>query len=286
MRRGGGEQRGAGAQRRTGTRLKVEGDVVMEHADENPKRRAQDQRRGRGEMGRRSTGAQASAEEATGQWDARRIVGTASSVGQNGQQTGSSIGMWYSDGAEREVVTGENGRRRRGAALCPAGAARRQGSDLQERRTGRRIQYARVLANGVIGGIAGMGRWQCRCTRIRCSGATSRWRPSGLAAGVCGLSADLVHGGKALCVAGRCCIENIELTCAMLREVDHARPWWPGSTMQMQRREFGKRLRRMGGTGPQSRPQIHPRPPLPPHRAPGSQDGVRGGDRGSTQGKG
>ena len=72
-----------------------------------------------------------------------------------------------------------------------------------------------------------MGRWQCRCTRIRCSGATSRWRPSGLAAGVCGLSADLVHGGKALCVAGRCCIENIELTCAMLRGVDHARPWWP-----------------------------------------------------------
>ena len=39
----------------------------MEDADENPKRRAQDQRRGRGEMGRRSTGAQASAEEATGQ---------------------------------------------------------------------------------------------------------------------------------------------------------------------------------------------------------------------------
>ena len=69
--------------------------------------------------------------------------------------------MWYSDGAEREVVTGENGRRRRGAALCPSGAARRQGSDLQERRTGRRIQYARVLANGVIGGIAGMDRWQC-----------------------------------------------------------------------------------------------------------------------------
>ena len=113
----------------------------MADADENPKRRAQDQRRGRGEMGRRSTGAQASAEEATGQWEARRIVGTSSSVGQNRQQTGSSIGMWYSDGAEREVVTGENGRRRRGAALCPSGAARRQGSDLQERQTGRRIQY-------------------------------------------------------------------------------------------------------------------------------------------------
>ena len=111
----------------------------MEDADENPKRRAQDQRRGRGEMGRRSTAAQASAEEATGQWEARHIVGTASSVGQNGQQTGSRIGMWYSDGAEHEVVTGENSRRRRGAALCPSGAARRQGSDLQERRTGRRI---------------------------------------------------------------------------------------------------------------------------------------------------
>ena len=90
-RRGGGEQKGAGAQRRTGTRLTVEGDVVMEHADENPKQRAQDQRQGRGEKGRLSTGAQASAEEATGQWDARRVVGTANSVGQKGQQTGSSI---------------------------------------------------------------------------------------------------------------------------------------------------------------------------------------------------
>ena len=90
-RRGGGEQRGAGARRRTGTRLTVEGDVVMEDADENPKRRAQDQRLGRGEKGRRSTGAQASTEEATGQWNARRIVGTANRVGQKGQRTGSSI---------------------------------------------------------------------------------------------------------------------------------------------------------------------------------------------------
>ena len=40
--------------------------------------------------------------------------------------------------------------------------------------------------------------------------------PSGLAAGVCGLSADLVHGCKALCMTGWCCIENIELTCALL----------------------------------------------------------------------
>ena len=66
-RRGGGEQRGAGAQRRTGARLRVEGDVVMEDADENPKRRAQDQLQGRGERGWRSTGPQASAEEASGQ---------------------------------------------------------------------------------------------------------------------------------------------------------------------------------------------------------------------------
>ena len=130
-RRGGGVQSGAGAQRRTGTRLTVEGDVVTEDADENPMRRAQDRRRGRGEKGRRSTGAQETAEEATGQWDARRIIGTVSRVGQKGQQTGRSIGMWYSDGAEREVVTGKNGRRRRRAALCPSGAARREGSDLQ-----------------------------------------------------------------------------------------------------------------------------------------------------------
>ena len=120
----------------------------MADADENPKRRAQDQRRGRGAMGRRSTGAQASAEEATGQWDARRIVGTASSVGQNEKHTGCSIGMWYSDGAERKVVTDKNGRRWRGAALCPSGATRRQGSDLQERRTGRRIQYSDKLVPG------------------------------------------------------------------------------------------------------------------------------------------
>ena len=133
-RRGGGERRGAGARGRAGTRLTVEGDEVKADADENPKRRAQDKRRGRGEKGRRSTGAQASAEKAAGEWDARRIAGTASSVGQNEQQTGGSIGMWYSDGAERKVGTGENGRRRIGA-----GAARRQGSDMQERQTGRRI---------------------------------------------------------------------------------------------------------------------------------------------------
>ena len=91
--RGGREQRGAGARGRAGTRLKVEGDVVMGNADENPKRRAQGQRRGRGEMGRRSTGAQAGAEGATGQRDARHIVGTASSVGQNEKLTGCSSGM-------------------------------------------------------------------------------------------------------------------------------------------------------------------------------------------------
>ena len=52
-RRGGRERRGAGAQGSAGTRLKVEGDVVMAHADENPKRRAQGQRQGRREMVRR-----------------------------------------------------------------------------------------------------------------------------------------------------------------------------------------------------------------------------------------
>ena len=147
-RRGGRERRGAAAQGRAGTRLKVEGNLVMADADENPKRRAQGQRRGRGEMGRRSTGAQASAEGATGQRGARHIVGAASSVGHNEKRTGCSIGMWCSGGAERKVVTDENGRRWRGAALYPSGAARCQGSDLQERQTGRRIQHSNTLVPG------------------------------------------------------------------------------------------------------------------------------------------
>ena len=186
-RRGGRERRGACAQGRAGTRLKVEEDVVMAGADENPKHRAQGQRRRRGEMVRRSTGAQASAEGASGQWDARRMVGTASSVGQNEKQTGSSIGMWYSDGAEPKVVTGENGRRRRGAALCPSGAARCQGSDLQERRTGRGIQYSDKLVPGSwlmvrlerllgwAGGSAGV--LESGAVEPRLGGAPVDWQP-------------------------------------------------------------------------------------------------------------
>ena len=87
-RRGGRERRGAGTQGRAGTRLTVEGDVVMADTDENPKRRAQGQRQGREEMERRSTGAQAGAEGAPGHGDAGRIVGTASSVGQNEKPDG------------------------------------------------------------------------------------------------------------------------------------------------------------------------------------------------------
>ena len=145
----------------------------MADADENPKQKAQDQRRGRGEMGRRSTGAQASAEEANGQWDARRIVGTVSSVGKNRQQTGRVIGLWYSNGAECEGVTGENGRRRRGAALCPSGAARRQGSDLQERRTGNPVQWSHVTVAPQWTGIRGvrairrLGTWRQSSLRGR-----------------------------------------------------------------------------------------------------------------------
>ena len=86
--RGGREQRSAGTQGRAGTRLKVEGDVVMADVDENTKRRAHSQRRGRGEMERRSTGAQAGAEGAPGHRDAGRIVGTASSVWQNEKPDG------------------------------------------------------------------------------------------------------------------------------------------------------------------------------------------------------
>ena len=82
-RRGGRERRGAGTQGRAGTRLAVEGDVVMADTDENPKRRAQNQWRRREGTERRGTGAQTGADGAPGQRDAGPIVGTASSVGQN-----------------------------------------------------------------------------------------------------------------------------------------------------------------------------------------------------------
>ena len=66
-----------------------------------------------------------------------------------------------------------------------------------------------------------------------------------------------------------------------------------GSTMQMQRREFDKRLRRMVGTGPQSRPQIHPPPPAQGARQPGwgerrgprEHSGERVGARGRRRGR-
>ena len=99
-------------------------------------------------MERRSTGAQAGAEGATGQRDAGRIVGTVSSVGQKEKLTGCSSGMGNCTGAEHKVVTNENSWRWRGAALCPSGEARCQGSALQERRTGRRILYSDTLVPG------------------------------------------------------------------------------------------------------------------------------------------
>ena len=37
-----------------------------------------------------------------------------------------------------------------------------------------------------------------------------------LTAGVCGLSTDMLHGDKALCLARWCCIDNIGLTRALL----------------------------------------------------------------------
>ena len=92
----------------------------------------------------------------------------------------------YGDGAEREVMTGENGRRRRGAA-------RRQGSDLQ------------------------LSAWQ-----------------EGAALKTMSLGAQ--------------CSEGVTTPC-------------------LQRREFGKRLHHIGGTGTQTRPQIH-RPPTYSARPP------------------
>ena len=79
--RGGRERRDAGTQGRAGTRLAVEGDVMMADMDESPKRIVQGQPRGRAGLERRSTGARRGADGAPGQRDVGRIVGTASSVG-------------------------------------------------------------------------------------------------------------------------------------------------------------------------------------------------------------
>ena len=40
--------------------------------------------------------------------------------------------------------------------------------------------------------------------------------PFHLTAGVCGLSTDMLHGDKALCMARWCCIDTIGLTHALL----------------------------------------------------------------------
>ena len=63
----------------TGTRPAVEGDVVMADTGENPQRREQGPRPE--QMERRSTGAQTSVDEAAGQQNAWRDVGTANSAG-------------------------------------------------------------------------------------------------------------------------------------------------------------------------------------------------------------
>ena len=69
----------------------------MADTDANPKRRAQDQRRGREGMERRSTGAQTGADGAPRQRDAGRVVGTPSSVVQNKKpvETQPSNGVLY-----------------------------------------------------------------------------------------------------------------------------------------------------------------------------------------------
>ena len=105
-RRGGGEQRGAGARRRTGTRLTVEGDVVMEDADENPSGEHRtsgggEGRRGGGIRGRRRVRRR---QPGCGTRDVSWVRRTA--WGRKGNRRGAVSS--YGDGAEREVVTSEN----------------------------------------------------------------------------------------------------------------------------------------------------------------------------------
>ena len=68
--------------------------------DENPKRRAQGPRRG--QMERRNTGAQTGADGAPGQRDAGRVMGTASSVGQN--EKPDKMLYWSAGGVRRAAV--------------------------------------------------------------------------------------------------------------------------------------------------------------------------------------
>ena len=67
---------------------------------------------------------------------------------QNQKLTGCSTGMGYCTRAEHKVATNGNSQRWCGAALCPSGEAQFQGSALQKRRTGRRIQHSDALVPG------------------------------------------------------------------------------------------------------------------------------------------
>ena len=192
-------------------------------------------------------------------------------------------------------MTGNNGRRRRGAPACPSGAARRQGSDLQERRTGRRIQHsdklgsAGVLKSGAVEPRHGDAPvdWQSGCAGYLptwyMAAKLSAWQ-EGAALKTLSLRAPGLEGWTTPGLGG------------------HRRHGTPttkhnkGSTVQMQRQEYNKRLPRMVGTGPQSRPQIHPPPPRQgarqprwgerrgPREQPGERVGARGRGRGRARG--
>ena len=126
---------------------------------------------------------------------------------QNEKLTGCSSGMGYCTGAEHKVVTNENSQRLRGAALCPSSEARCQGSALQGRRTGTRMQYYDTLVPG---------SW---LMVLRTGSRRDCWDGQVAAlvySGVCGLSTDLLHGGKARCMARWCCIQTIGHTRALL----------------------------------------------------------------------
>ena len=88
--------------------------------------------------------------------------------------------------------------------LCLAGEANGEMNPIF------RLVGARVLADGAQNAfpdrLLGRAGGSAGVLESRGCGTTSRWRPCGLAAGVCGLSADLLHDGKALCMARSCCI--------------------------------------------------------------------------------
>ena len=129
--------------------------------------------------------------------------------------------MGYCTGTEHKVVTNGNSQSWRGATLCPSAAARWQALTCRSGEPADESNIpTRVLADGAQNAFSErlLGRAGGNAGVLNSDAAEPRplRRPCGLTAWVCGLSIDLLHGDRALCVARWCCIETIGITRALL----------------------------------------------------------------------